>query len=91
VWLDYKEARWAVLPVASFWASLDYKSVANSSIRVSWILYLILLISEINERTIPRVVFIWAKRLLTTLAAATDVNPRPFPEETSTYEKFLQV
>jgi len=40
-----------VLPVASLWASLDYKSVANLPIRVSQILYVILLISEINERT----------------------------------------
>jgi len=51
----------AVLPVASLWASFDYKSVAYLPIRVSWILYLILLISEINERTFLRVVFIWAK------------------------------
>ncbi len=77
--LDYKEARWAVLPVASLWASLDYKSVANSPIRVSRILYLILLISEINERTIPKVVFIWAKRLPITLAAATGCEPTTIP------------
>ncbi len=37
-----------MLPVASLWASSDYKSVANLPIRVSQILYLILLISEIN-------------------------------------------
>jgi hypothetical protein len=37
----------AVLPVASLWASSDYKCVANSPIRVSQILYLTILISEI--------------------------------------------
>jgi hypothetical protein len=38
-----------VLPVASLWASLDYKSVANLPIRVSQILYVTILISE-NKR-----------------------------------------
>ncbi len=65
-----------MLPVASLWASLDYKSVANLPIRVSQILYLILLISEINERTFLRVVFIWAKRfghsILLVLSSVSD-------------------
>jgi len=38
----------ALLPVASLWASLDYKSVANWPIMVSRILLLTKLISEIN-------------------------------------------
>ncbi len=66
MWHDYKEGRWAVLPVASLWAILDYKSVANLPIRVSRILYLTLLISEINEIPFLRVVFIWAKGYPTT-------------------------
>jgi hypothetical protein len=36
------------LPVASLWASLDYKSVANWPIQVSRILYVTILISEIK-------------------------------------------
>ncbi len=39
----------ALLPVASLWASLDYKSVANWPIMVSRILLLTKLISEINS------------------------------------------
>ena len=38
----------ALLPVASLWASLDYKSVANWPFMVSRILLLTKLISEIN-------------------------------------------
>ncbi len=52
MWHDHKEGWWAVLPVASLWASSDYKSVANLPIRVSQILYLILLIFEINEKNL---------------------------------------
>ena len=47
VWLVLKEVK-ALLPVASLWASLDYKSVANWPIMVSRILLLTKLISEIN-------------------------------------------
>ncbi len=64
MWPDHKEGRWAVLPVASLWASLDYKSVANLPISVSWILYLTILISEINEIIFSRVVFIGQRYLL---------------------------
>jgi hypothetical protein len=48
VWLALKEVK-ALLPVASLWASLDYKSVANWPIMVSRILLLTKLISEINS------------------------------------------
>ena len=48
VWLVLKEVK-ALLPVASLWASLDYKSVANWPIMVSRILLLTKLISEINS------------------------------------------
>jgi len=44
------------------WACSDYKSVARKPIRVSRILYLILLISEIYERTFRELVFIYGKR-----------------------------
>ncbi len=47
-----------MLPVASLWACLDYKSVANLPIRVSQILYLTKLISEIkNENTFEDLLF----------------------------------
>jgi hypothetical protein len=49
VWLVLKEVK-ALLPVASLWASLDYKSVANWPIMVSRILLLTKLISEINPK-----------------------------------------
>jgi hypothetical protein len=52
-----------VLPVASLWASLDYKSVANLTIRVSRILYLILLLSEINKKTFLRSHLYLGKRI----------------------------
>ncbi len=53
------------MPVASLWASLDYKSVANWPIQVSRILYLTILISEIkNEIHLSRVVFIGQRYFL---------------------------
>ena len=55
----------ALLPVASLWASLDYKSVANWPIMVSRILLLTKLISEINpEIRFSRVVFIGQRYFL---------------------------
>jgi hypothetical protein len=48
VWLVLKEVK-ALLPVASLWASLDYKSVATWPIMVSRILLLTKLISEIQS------------------------------------------
>jgi hypothetical protein len=55
------------LPVASLWASPDYKSVVNCPIIVSWILYLTKLISEIKRDTSVESRLYWANILLTTI------------------------
>ena len=55
------------MPVASLWASPDYKSVANCPIMVSRILYLTKLISEIKRDTSVNSRLYWANILLTTI------------------------
>ena len=89
VWLVLKEVK-ALLPVASLWACLDYKGVANWPIRVSRILLLTKLISEINPEIRFQRVVIWAKILLTTLVAAVGCGPTTTPRETNTYKSFYK-
>jgi len=62
------------LPVASLWASLDYKSVANWPIMVSRILYITILISEIKQDTSFKSCLYWAKIILTTHQQFTAKN-----------------
>jgi hypothetical protein len=79
------------LPVASLWASPDYKSVANCPIMVRRILYLMKLISEIKRDTSDESSLYWANILLTTLAAATGRGPTTTPRGDIYVQKFLQV
>ena len=80
VWLVLKEVK-ALLPVASLWASLDYKSVANWPIMVSRILLLTKLISEIKpEIHFQRVVFIGQRYFLRHWRQLRDVDLRLHPE-----------